>query len=61
MTIRGLAELQPRTLSLMHGPAYIGDCPQALRDLATPMTSDYSPRASGCSAPACSPGRRAVR
>ena len=34
MTIRGLGELQPRTLSLMHGPAYIGDCPQALRDLA---------------------------
>jgi flavorubredoxin len=34
VTIRGLAELQPRTLSLMHGPTYIGDCPQALRDLA---------------------------
>ncbi len=33
-TIRGLAELQPRTLSLMHGPTYIGDCSQALRDLA---------------------------
>ena len=33
-TIRGLAQLQPRTLSLMHGPAYIGDCPRALQDLA---------------------------
>lgn len=34
VTIRGLAELGPRTLSLMHGPTYVGDCPQALRDLA---------------------------
>ncbi|MEU6998250.1 hypothetical protein [Nonomuraea sp. NPDC046570] len=31
--IRALAELSPRTLGLMHGPAYAGDCPQALRDL----------------------------
>jgi hypothetical protein len=34
-TIRALADLQPTTLALMHGPAYTGDCPQALRDLAT--------------------------
>jgi flavorubredoxin len=34
-TIRGLADLEPRTLALMHGPAYAGDCRQALLDLAT--------------------------
>lgn len=33
-TIRTLADLRPRTLGLMHGPAYAGDCPQALHDLA---------------------------
>jgi flavorubredoxin len=33
-TIRRLAELEPRTLALMHGPAFAGDCQQALLDLA---------------------------
>jgi flavorubredoxin len=33
-TIRRLAVLEPRTLALMHGPAYAGDCRQALIDLA---------------------------
>jgi flavorubredoxin len=33
-TLRLLAELEPRTLALMHGPSYNGDCGQALRDLA---------------------------
>jgi flavorubredoxin len=33
-TIRALADLQPATLGLMHGPAFAGDCQQALRDLA---------------------------
>jgi flavorubredoxin len=33
-TLRRLAELEPRTLALMHGPAYAGDCVQALHDLA---------------------------
>ena len=33
-TIRRLADLDPRTLALMHGPAYAGDCRQALLDLA---------------------------
>jgi flavorubredoxin len=33
-TIRSLADLQPQTLGLMHGPAYAGDCVQALHDLA---------------------------
>jgi flavorubredoxin len=33
-TIRRLAALEPRTLALMHGPAYAGDCQRALLDLA---------------------------
>ncbi len=33
-TIRGLAELDPRTLALMHGPAAAGDGARALLDLA---------------------------
>jgi hypothetical protein len=32
--MRVLADLQPRTLALMHGPSYSGDCATALRDLA---------------------------
>jgi flavorubredoxin len=34
-TIRRLAELEVDTLALMHGPAFTGDCHQALLDLAT--------------------------
>jgi flavorubredoxin len=33
-TIRMLADLRPRTLALMHGPAFARDCRQALLDLA---------------------------
>jgi len=33
-TIRRLADLEPRTLALMHGPAFAGDGAEALRDLA---------------------------
>ncbi len=33
-TLRRLADLAPRTLALMHGPAFAGDCAGALRDLA---------------------------
>ena len=32
--IRSLADLAPTTMALMHGPAFAGDCRQALRDLA---------------------------
>lgn len=39
-TIRGLAALQPRTLALMHGPSFSGDCAAALTDLA----ADYDRR-----------------
>jgi len=34
-TLRGLADLEPAVLGLMHGPAYRGSCSTALRDLAT--------------------------
>ena len=34
-TIRTLAGLGPRTLGLMHGPSYTGDCAQALDELAS--------------------------
>ena len=33
-TIRGLADLGPSTLGLMHGPSFNGDCTGALRGLA---------------------------
>jgi flavorubredoxin len=33
-TIRALGELAPRTLALMHGPSYAGDCTAALGALA---------------------------
>lgn len=39
-TLRKLADLKPRTLALMHGPAYTGDCAAALHDLA----DDYDRR-----------------
>jgi flavorubredoxin len=39
-TIRTLAELQPTTIGLMHGPSFSGDCAAALRDLA----DDYEVR-----------------
>ncbi|MGE0717834.1 MAG: MBL fold metallo-hydrolase [Alphaproteobacteria bacterium] len=38
--IRGLADLSPRTLALMHGPSFAGDCKAALRALA----DDYDRR-----------------
>lgn len=33
-TINALADLQPQTLALMHGPSYNGDCEKQLRGLA---------------------------
>ena len=39
-TIRRLAGLAPRTLALMHGPSFAGDCAAALRDLG----DDYDRR-----------------
>ena len=39
-SIRGLADLNPSTLALMHGPSFAGDCAAALRALA----DDYDVR-----------------
>jgi flavorubredoxin len=39
-TIRKLADLKPRTLALMHGPSFTGDCSGALKALA----EDYDAR-----------------
>lgn len=39
-TIRALADLEPATLALMHGPAFTGDCVAALHSLA----DDYDRR-----------------
>ena len=45
-TIRRLAELDVDTLALMHGPAFTGDCHQALLDLA----GDFERRAASLGA-----------
>lgn len=33
-TLQRLAELEPRTLALMHGSSFRGDCRKAIEDLA---------------------------
>jgi flavorubredoxin len=40
-TIRGLAALEPRTLALMHGPAYAGDGAAALLALANAYEAQF--------------------
>jgi flavorubredoxin len=40
--LRQLADLEPRTLALMHGPAYAGDCRRALLDLADAYEARFS-------------------
>jgi hypothetical protein len=40
-TIRGLAALEPRTLALMHGPAYAGDGAAALLALADAYDAEF--------------------
>lgn len=40
-TIRRLAELDVRTLALMHGSAYVGDCRSALCDLAAGYAQQF--------------------
>ncbi len=44
-TIRGLAELAPTTLAIMHGSSYTGDAAKALLDLA----DDYDHRPASAS------------
>lgn len=43
-TIRALAELDPRTLALMHGPAHAGDGRRALLDLADAYDARFRAR-----------------
>lgn len=44
-TLRRLAELKPRTLALMHGPAFAGACAAALSELADAYESRFT---TGC-------------
>lgn len=44
-TLRKLAELKPRTLALMHGPAFTGDCQSALLALADDYDRRFRARA----------------
>ncbi len=41
-TIRRLADLSPRTVALMHGPAFAGDCSAALHGLADAYAERFS-------------------
>ncbi|MDG3008821.1 MBL fold metallo-hydrolase [Rhodococcus sp. D2-41] len=43
-TLRALADLEPTTLGLMHGPAYTGDCAGALRELAASYEALFEAR-----------------
>lgn len=45
-TYRRLAELEPRTLAVMHGSSYNGDCPALLRSLADVYEEQF-----GCGTP----------
>lgn len=49
-TYRRLADLEPRTLAVMHGSSYNGDCPALLRQLAEVYEQRF-----GCSAAAGQP------
>jgi flavorubredoxin len=39
--LRGLADLKPRTLAVMHGSSYTGDASKALRDLAGLLQEEF--------------------
>jgi flavorubredoxin len=54
-TIRRLAGLAPRTLALMHGPSFAGDCVTSLNALA----DDYDRRIAAAVMPRVSPSRPA--
>lgn len=43
--LRGLAELEPRTLAVMHGSSFTGDCAAALRALADGLEARFGPEA----------------
>ncbi len=41
-TMLRLADLEPRTMGLMHGPAYAGDCGRALRELSAAYADRFT-------------------
>ncbi len=58
--IRALADLQPATLALMHGPAFAGDCEQALRDLADAYDARLAAEGARLHGPVPPPGASAA-
>ncbi|MEU7133639.1 MBL fold metallo-hydrolase [Streptomyces sp. NPDC046261] len=52
-TMLRLAALEPRTMGLMHGPAYAGDCGRALRELSAAYAERFALSLDGGA-----PGRR---
>ena len=52
-TIHALAELHPRTLGLMHGPSYVGDCEQSLHDLGSAYEERFTAEGPACTVRCC--------
>ena len=44
-TLRRLADLEPRTLAVMHGSSFTGDCRRAIHELARVLLDALGPRA----------------
>jgi len=42
--LRKLAQLQPKTLAIMHGSSFTGDCARALADLETAIRDVFGPQ-----------------
>jgi hypothetical protein len=42
--LKKLADLKPKTLAIMHGSSFTGDCAQALGDLNVMLQEVFGPR-----------------
>ena len=42
--LKKLADLKPKTLAIMHGSSFTGDCAQALSDLNVMLQEVFGPR-----------------
>jgi protoheme ferro-lyase len=42
--LKKLADLKPKTLVIMHGSSFVGDCAQALGDLDVALRDVFGPR-----------------
>jgi len=42
--LKKLAELKPKTLAIMHGSSFTGDCAQALDDLNVMLREIFGPK-----------------